>query len=75
MAIIGSGPAGLSCAYHLASMGYGVTLFEALPKLGGMLRYGIPSYRLPKDILDQEIDNILSLGVEVQTRCPGGRKM
>ncbi len=70
VAIIGSGPAGLSCAYHLASMGYGVTLFEAQPKLGGVLRYGIPSYRLPKDVLDQEIDNILSLGVEGK---PGSR--
>jgi len=66
VAIIGSGPAGLSCAYHLASMGYAVTLFEAQPKLGGILRYGIPSYRLPKDVLDQEIDNILSLGVEAR---------
>lgn len=67
VAIIGSGPAGLSCAYHLASMGYGVTVFEAQPKLGGMLRYGIPAYRLPKEVLDQEIDNILSLGVEAKT--------
>lgn len=73
VAIIGSGPAGLSCAYHLASMGYGVTLFEALPQLGGMLRYGIPSYRLPKDVLAQEIDNILSLGIEVKTNVRVGR--
>lgn len=67
VAIIGSGPAGLSCAYHLASMGYAVTLFEAQPKLGGVLRYGIPAYRLPKDVLDQEIDNLLSLGMEART--------
>ena len=73
VAVIGSGPAGLSCAYHLASMGYGVTLFEALPKLGGMLRYGIPAYRLPKDILDQEIDQILTLGVESKTSCQVGK--
>ena len=73
VAIIGSGPAGLSCAYHLSSLGYGVTLFEAQPKLGGVLRYGIPSYRLPKDILDQEIDNILSLGVEAKTGVRVGK--
>ncbi len=71
--IIGSGPAGLSCAYHLASIGYGVTIFEALPNLGGMLRYGIPSYRLPKDILVQEIDTILSLGIKVQTNVRVGK--
>jgi len=75
VAIIGSGPAGLSCAYHLSSLGYGVTLFEAQPKLGGVLRYGIPSYRLPKDILDQEIDNILSLGVEAKTGVRVGKDL
>jgi NADPH-dependent glutamate synthase beta subunit-like oxidoreductase len=75
VAIIGSGPAGLSCSYHLASMGYGVTLFEALPKLGGMLRYGIPSYRLPKEVLAQEIDHILSLGIEAQTNVRVGKEI
>ena len=75
VAIIGSGPAGLSCAYHLASLGYGVTLFEAQPQLGGVLRYGIPSYRLPKEVLDQEIDNILSLGVEAKTGAPVGTEV
>ena len=75
VAIIGSGPAGLSCAYHLASMGYGVTLLEALPKLGGMLQYGIPSYRLPKEVLAQEIDNILSLGIKVQTNVRVGKDL
>jgi len=75
VAIIGSGPAGLSCAYHLASLGYQVTIFEGQPKLGGVLRYGIPSYRLPKDILDQEIENILSLGVEVRTDTRLGKEV
>ncbi len=73
VAVIGSGPAGLTCAYHLARMGYGVTVFEALPVLGGMLRVGIPEYRLPKKVLEEEIDQILELGVsaEVNTRLGG----
>ena len=61
VAIIGSGPSGLSCAYQLARRGYGVTVFEAFPKTGGMLRYGIPRYRLPGDILDAEVDRIRDL--------------
>ncbi|MEJ2671064.1 MAG: FAD-dependent oxidoreductase [Deltaproteobacteria bacterium] len=73
IAIIGSGPAGLACAYHLALRGYRPTIFEALPKPGGMLRVGIPDYRLPKDILDKEINNILRLGVELQTDTALGR--
>ena len=73
VAIIGSGPAGLACAYHLALKGYRPTIFEALPKAGGMLRVGIPDYRLPKDILDREIDNILRLGVELKTNTALGR--
>ena len=67
VAVIGGGPAGLTAATDLALMGYGVTLFEAKPQLGGMLRYGIPGYRLPKDILDKEIQSIVDLGVEVKT--------
>jgi 2-oxoacid:acceptor oxidoreductase delta subunit (pyruvate/2-ketoisovalerate family) len=67
IAIIGSGPAGMSCAYHLARLHYPVTVFESHPLAGGMLRLGIPSYRLPKDVLDREIVNITSLGVAVRT--------
>jgi 2-oxoacid:acceptor oxidoreductase delta subunit (pyruvate/2-ketoisovalerate family) len=66
VAIIGSGPAGLTCAYHLARMGYGVTVFEALPVLGGMLRVGIPEYRLPKKVLEEEIDQIIEVGVKAE---------
>lgn len=67
VAIIGSGPAGLSSAYYLVQMGHEVVIFEALPKPGGMLRYGIPDYRLPKDILDREIEAITGLGVVIRT--------
>lgn len=67
VAVVGSGPAGLSCAYHLARYGYRVTVFEALPVAGGMLRVGIPEYRLPKEELDREIGFIQSLGVDIQT--------
>ncbi len=67
IAVIGGGPAGLSCAYQMARRGYPVTLFEAFPKVGGMLRYGIPRYRLPREILDAEIQRITRLGVEIKT--------
>ncbi|MFA5112102.1 MAG: FAD-dependent oxidoreductase, partial [Desulfobaccales bacterium] len=73
IAIIGSGPAGLACAYHLARRGYRPTIFEALPRAGGMLRVGIPDYRLPKEVLDREIDNILRLGVKLKTNTALGR--
>lgn len=65
-AVVGSGPAGLTCAYFLAVKGYKVTIFERSPHLGGMLRYGIPEYRLPKALLDREIQCILDLGVEAK---------
>lgn len=69
VAIVGSGHAGLTCAYHLARMGYGVTVFEALPVLGGMLRVGIPEYRLPKKVLEEEIDHILELEVKAEVNA------
>jgi len=72
IAVIGAGPAGLSCAFHLAKSGYSVTIFEAFSKPGGMLRYGIPAYRLPRETLDAEINNILDLGVELKTDCSIG---
>ncbi len=64
VAVIGAGPAGLSGAYHLARLGYGVTLYEAGSELGGLMRTGIPSYRLPHEALDRDIARILALGVE-----------
>jgi len=73
VAIIGGGPGGLTCAYYLARLGHSPTIFEAMPKLGGMLRYGIPEYRLPKKILDWEIDGILEMGVEVKTDVTMGK--
>jgi len=73
VAIVGGGPGGLAAAYYLALMGYEPTILEDLPKLGGMLRYGIPAYRLPRDILDQEIDFILKTGVEAKTGTRVGK--
>ena len=65
VAIIGGGPAGLTAAYFLRRKGHAVTIFESMPKLGGMLRYGIPEYRLPKAVLDQEIAAIEAMGVQM----------
>ena len=67
VAVIGGGPGGLSAAYYLSLMGHKVTVLEQRSKLGGMLRYGIPSYRFPREILDKEIESILSTGIEVKT--------
>jgi heterodisulfide reductase subunit A-like polyferredoxin len=72
VAVIGSGPAGLSCAYHLAKKGIKSTIYEALPETGGMLRVGIPAHRLPREILDQEIEVVTNLGVEIKTNTPLG---
>ena len=74
VAVIGSGPAGLACASDLAKLGYDVTVFEALHKLGGVLVYGIPEFRLPKDkIVAREIDNLRKLGVKFETDVIVGR--
>ncbi len=73
VAVIGSGPAGLSAGYYLAVRGYGVTIYEREEHAGGMLRYGIPEYRLPKDILDKEIDLILTLGIDIHYNSEFGR--
>lgn len=73
IAIIGSGPAGLMAAYDLAKKGYPVTIFETLPEPGGMLRAGIPKFRLPRKVLDAEIERIKGLGVEIRTNLTAGK--
>lgn len=71
--IIGGGPGGLTAAYYLAQMGYQVTVYEQRPKLGGMLRYGIPDYRLPQEVLERDIEHILTTGINVITDVSIGR--
>ncbi|MFC1813987.1 FAD-dependent oxidoreductase [Thermodesulfobacteriota bacterium] len=73
VAVIGGGPAGLSCAFFLRRLGHSVTIFDANPKLGGMIRYGIPEYRLPKEVLAWEVQGILDLGIECKTNVTLGR--
>jgi NADPH-dependent glutamate synthase beta subunit-like oxidoreductase len=73
VAVVGGGPAGLTCAFFLRRLGHEPTIYEAMPKLGGMLRYGIPEYRLPKKVLDWEIEGILNLGIESHTETRFGR--
>ncbi len=73
VAVIGGGPAGLSCAYFLRRVGHQVTIFEGMPKLGGIIRYGIPEYRLPKKVLEWEIEGITRLGIETHTNVRFGR--
>ena len=75
VAVVGAGPSGLACAYHLARRGYRVTVFESLPRPGGMLRYGIPVYRLPRAVLDAEIQRIVDLGVELECGATVGREV
>lgn len=73
IAIVGGGPAGLAAAYYLVLMGYKVTVYEKYPKAGGMMRYGMPEYRLPYETIDKDIDFILSLGVELKTGITVGK--
>ena len=75
VAIVGSGPAGLTAAFYLAKKGYKVTIFEALPVIGGMLAVGIPDYRLPKDVLDFDLAFINKLGIETKTSTMAGKDM
>jgi NADH-quinone oxidoreductase subunit F len=72
VAIVGSGPAGLNAGYHLARKGYPVTIFEALPVVGGMMSVGIPEYRLPRNVIEFDVDFIRSVGVEVKTNAALG---
>ncbi len=76
VAVIGSGPSGLTCAGDLAKMGYDVTIFEALHEAGGVLVYGIPEFRLPKeDVVKKEIENVKALGVKIETNCVVGKSV
>ena len=73
--VVGSGPAGLACAYHLARLGYAVTVFEAAAEPGGMLRLGIPEYRLPREVLDRQIDRFRDLGINFVCNVRVGRDL
>ena len=73
IAIVGAGPSGLTCGYYLSNNGHDVTVFESAPKAGGWLRYGIPEYRLPKDILDKEIDLMCANGMKIETNVEIGK--
>jgi formate dehydrogenase (NADP+) beta subunit len=73
VAVVGAGPAGVSCAHDLALLGYAVTLFDAAPVVGGMLYQGVPEYRLPRDLIRAEVDQVLALGVELRLNWRLGR--
>ena len=75
VAVVGSGPSGLTCAGDLAKLGYKVTVFEALHTAGGVLVYGIPEFRLPKKIVQQEVDNLIAMGVDVETNVVIGKTL
>ena len=73
VAIVGSGPAGLSAAYFLALEGYKVSVYEAMPETGGMMRYGIPEHRLPRSVIDREVENLKRYGIEIHTNTAVGK--
>src|SRR4030042_2149890 len=73
VAVIGAGPAGLSAAFYLRKKGHEVTVFDAMPKPGGMMRYGIPFYRLPEEVLEKEINQVLSIGIRLHTNKTLGK--
>ncbi|MBP7736072.1 MAG: nitroreductase family protein [Spirochaetes bacterium] len=73
IAVVGSGPSGMACAYHLARLGHEVTVYESAAKPGGMLRYAIPSYRLPAEVIDAEYDRVLAMGVVLKTGVTVGK--
>ena len=75
VAVVGSGPAGLTCAYYLARLGYSVTIFEALPVAGGMLAAGIPPYRLPREALEYDINQIKAMGVKIELNKAVGKEI
>ena len=75
VAVIGSGPSGIACAYFLRRKGYAVTVYERMPEAGGNLRYGIPAYRLPKDVLDSQLDYIRQMGIEIKTGVDVGKDL
>jgi glutamate synthase (NADPH/NADH) small chain len=75
VAVVGSGPAGITCAGELARKGFEVTIFEALHKAGGVLSYGIPEFRLPKDLVAKELENVTDLGVKIETNVVIGRSL
>jgi glutamate synthase (NADPH/NADH) small chain len=73
IAIIGSGPCGITCAFDLVKLGYQVTMYEALHETGGVLRYGIPEFRLPNEIIDHELEYLKKLGVDIKVNCIIGK--
>jgi len=72
IAIVGGGPSGLACAYYLRTMGHGIKIFESMPEPGGMMRYGIPEYRLPKNVLGEDVATVINTGIEIESNCTVG---